>query len=208
MASSTPKAGRAMVSIACRVLPLLLPVALTAACAGHTLDAGGATDSGVEPGDAGEPSDGGSTTPVPLPTPTPGSCSALTWGKIVSPVSDNDCTRLVAGRWTFCADDAGPPVDDSGFPYLVPQPAGLELVEENGALRFYILEPGTDGGLARSQAPNLRGTAVQPGALGSACRFWMAPDSNPGSQSGWTFERYLGPDALLVNGGASYVPAP
>jgi hypothetical protein len=138
------------------------------------------------------------------------SCATLSWGTSEVPASTNDCESLPLGRWMLCGDDAGVPDADNslGFAPFVPEGSGIEFAAESGALTVYILVPDGSGGLVRSQDPARRATAVQPGIVGSACSFWMAPDSTPGDQTGWTLQRYRGPNALLINGSASYVPAP
>jgi hypothetical protein len=180
-----------MRSSAISPLALASLLASAAACGGHSLDAGNQPD-------------GGDAAPPPLPA---GSCSSLTWGATETPSSSDECNTLFLGRWTLCADDAGPIEDDSGFPYVLPQPAGVEFTNEGGGLSFYILVPGAGGLLVRSQDPSERGAVVDPLVTGNACRAWMSPDSTPGDQTGWTLQRYQKPDALLINGAASYVPA-
>jgi len=94
------------------------------------------------------------------------------------------------------------------FPYVLPQPAGVEFAQESGMLRFYRLVPDGGGAFVRSQAVSEQGTVDQPSTTAGACFFWMAPDSSPGSQTRWTVERFKNPNELLVNGNDYYVPAP
>jgi hypothetical protein len=137
-----------------------------------------------------------------------GSCKALTLGEADKPGEANHCGDYFVGRWTLCSDTASTDVDSGlGFAEFVPQPGGIEFAEENGELRVYMLVGGDGGALVRSDDSSMRATATEPHVLGDACRFWMAPDKNPGSQTGWTVSRYTNPNALLINGTATYVPA-
>jgi hypothetical protein len=183
---------RSLAYLACLVS--ILPSSL--ACGGRDLDAGSETQSKPDSGPDASP-----------PSP-PATCSTLKWGDSVNPASTDDCQTLFLGRWTLCSNDGGAPPDDSGFPYFVPQPDGIEFAQESGALRFYVLVRDAGGALQRSQAADQRGSAVDAAVLGSACTVWMAPDSNAGSQTAWTLQLYQNPTALLANGNASYVPAP
>jgi hypothetical protein len=163
---------------------LLVPCLCWCAACGHDLDAGQEVQE------------------VPLEA---GSCSTLTRGSIDVPASVDDCESLFLGRWVLCAADASAP--DATFAEFLPQPDGIEFALENGAVRFYVLVPG-DGGLVRSHVLAQQGTAVDAFVTGAACGLWMAPDSNPGDQTGWSLERFKNPDELLVDENASYVPAP
>jgi hypothetical protein len=182
-------------SLACLAcITSILPSVL--ACGGRDLDAGNEAQN--EPDAA----------PDAPPPQQPSTCSTLNWGDSVNPASTDDCQNLFLGRWTLCFDDGGTAPNDSGFPFFLPQPDGIEFAQESGALRFYVLVRDAGGALVRSQAPNQRGSAVDPAVLGSTCKFWMAPDANAGDQTGWSLQAYRNPTALLVNGNASYVPAP
>ena len=166
--------------------------ALTA-CGGHNLEVGREGDAGIGADDGGE-------------TLEAGSCTMFTLGTARAPSSNSDCQNLFVGRWGLCSYDGGAPPDDSGFPYFLPQPEGIEFVQDNGALQAYVLVPDDGGALVRSQDPSQRAGATDPATLGSACEFWMAPDSHPGEQTRWSVVRYTNPDSMLINGDATYVP--
>jgi hypothetical protein len=139
--------------------------------------------------------------PAPL---TPGSCSSLTWGTQIPPSSDGECATIALGRWQLC--DAGASLN---LPAGAQTGAGLEFAQENGALDFYVLLADGDGGLMRASALNERGFVDQPSTWSAgACHYWVAPAASAGTEFGWTFLRFKGPDALLINGNVSYVPAP
>jgi hypothetical protein len=138
-------------------------------------------------------------------------CSTLTWGDSVIPASTGDCDTLFLGRWILCSEDGGAPSADSGFPYVLPQPDGIEFAQESGVMRFYVLVRDAAGALQRSQSLNQRGIAGYASVYGNSCDYWMEPDVNSGDQTRWSMALYRNPAALLVNIGneyASYVPSP
>jgi hypothetical protein len=137
-----------------------------------------------------------------------GSCKALTLGQATTPGNAGECGNYFIGRWQLCSDTGSTDVDSGlGFGAFVPQPGGIEFAQENGALRVYMLVPSDGGGLVRADDPSEQAAATEPDVLGSACKFWMAPDIHPSEQTGWTVARYTDPNALLINGTATYVPA-